>query len=99
MNPIPTITAQCMRYSAPSTWRLWLRGILKNALHNASGTMLAGLGTNGVEAMAPESIHPYVAGLSMSLSQCAAVFCVALALSTLTFVHKATAPGNSTPPI
>lgn len=73
--------------------------MLKNAIHNATGTVIAGVGTNGLQGMAPEALWAYTDGIAMSFNQCVAVFGVTLVMSALKYVNAATAPGNTTPPI
>lgn len=87
-----------MRYAAPSKARLWMRGLLKSGIHNATGSVIAGLGTNGVQGLAPEAWWPYTDGIAMTFNQCVAVFVVSLGLSALKYVHEATKPGNTSPP-
>lgn len=99
MNLARQCQAQVGRYAAPNKARLWFRGILRHALHHATGAILAGVSTNGIEGMAPVALQPYVDGLAMSLTQCAAVFVMSLWLAGLRYVHEATAPGGTTPPM
>ena len=78
--------------------RAWLRGGVKNCLHSATGSLLAALGTNGVEGLSPEALKPYVEGVGMNFSQAVAVFIVSLGIAALRYVNASTAPGNSLPP-
>ena len=96
MNVAQQCTQQVARYAAPAAWRLWLRGMLKNGIHNATGTVMAGLGTNGIQGLAPESLWQYTDGIAMSFNQCVAVFVISLGLSALKYVHAATAPTGKT---
>jgi hypothetical protein len=82
-----------------SNVRVWVRGLLKNAVHTGTGTVLATLGTNGVEAISPEVMKPYLTGIGMSFSQMVAVFGVSCGLAALKYVNISTAPGDTTPPI
>lgn len=83
--------------------RAWLRGLLKEWLHSATGTILSGIGTNGIEQLAPDRIAGYtvkahLVGVGLSFQQCAAVFGVTLFVLALRRVNEATAPGNTQPP-
>lgn len=73
-------------------WRAWLRATLRNAVHNAVGAVLTLLGTNGIEASAPEQLRAYVDGIGLDWQQTLAVFVVTLAASVLRSVHEATKP-------
>lgn len=75
-----------------SNVRAWLRGLLKNSVHSATGSLLAALGTNGVEGMAPASMQSYVEGVGMNFSQAVAVFAVSLVIGALRYVNESTAP-------
>lgn len=79
--------------------RAWVRGLLKNAVHTGTGSLLSALGTNGVENLSPEVLKPYVQGIGMSFSQAVAVFAVACGFAALRYVNISTAPGDTTPPI
>lgn len=78
--------------------RAWLRGLLKNSVHSATGSLLASIGTNGIEGMAPPALHAYVDGIGMNFSQAVAVFAVSLGIGALRYVNTSTAPGNTEPP-
>ena len=84
-------------------FRAWLRALLKEWLHSATGTIIGGLGTNGLESMAPDQIlgiavRTHLEGIGLTWGQCVAVFGVTLFLTTLRRVHAATAPGPTQPP-
>lgn len=78
--------------------RAWLRGMLKNCVHTATGSLLATMGTNSIETLSPQSMQPYVQGVGMNFSQAVAVFAVSLVIAALRYVNAATAPGNTQPP-
>ncbi len=99
-----TIQASAQYVRRVSNFRAWFRGLLKEWLHSATGTILSGIGTNGMEQLAPEqvagiAIKTHLEGVGLSCHQCVAVFGVTLFLLTLRRVNAATAPGNTTPPI
>ena len=94
-NAIQSSTAYVRRMSDA---RAWLRGGLKNCLHSATGSLLAALGTNGVEGLSPEVLKPYVEGVGMNFSQAVAVFLVSLGIAALRYVNSTTAPGRTNPP-
>jgi hypothetical protein len=86
-----------------SNFREWLRGLLREWLHSATGTILTGVGTNGVEQMAPEqmwgmAVKAHLQGVGLSMQQCFAVFGVTLFVLTLRRVNEATAPGTTNAP-
>jgi hypothetical protein len=78
--------------------RQWIRGLLKNCIHTATGSLLATIGTNSVETLSPAALEPYVRDVGMSFSQAVAVFAVSLIIAALRYVNAATAPGNTQPP-
>jgi hypothetical protein len=79
--------------------RQWLRGLLKNCIHTATGSLLATIGTNSVETLSPAALEPYVRDVGMSFSQAVAVFAVSLVIAALRFVNASTRPsGNTAPP-
>jgi hypothetical protein len=99
----PSLTASTAYVRRISSARHWLRGLLKEWLHSATGTILSGIGTNGIEQLAPDSIagvavKAHLVGVGLSFQQCAAVFGVTLFVLALRRVNEATAPGNSVPP-
>lgn len=89
------MTSRIKRYT---DLRHWFRATLKHALHNAIGAVLALLGTNGIEASAPESMRAMVEGIGLNFEQALAVFLVTLGTSVLRSVHGATAPGYTETP-
>jgi len=78
--------------------RAWLRGLFKNAVHSATGTLLAAMGTNTIEGMSPNAIRPFVEGIGMNFQQAVAVFVVSLGMAALRYVNQSTAPGNTNAP-
>lgn len=94
MNPVEitrSFVAEPMRYLCI---RIIARGILKTSAHTFSGTLLAGIGTNALENIAPTKL----AGIGFNLEQLSAMFGSILLVETLRYVNKATAPGESIPP-
>ena len=92
-----TIQASASYVRRMSDVRAWLRGLLKNSLHSATGSLLAALGTNGIEGMAPQAAQHYVEGIGMNFSQAVAVFVVSLGIGALRYVNTSTAPGQTQP--
>jgi len=88
-NPVQTITRQAVRYATPRTW---LAGLVKSSVHNACGTVIAGIGTNSLGQF------DGLEGLGMSLGQCFAQLGFMLFFSALVYVHKTTASGGTVPP-
>lgn len=98
-----TLAASTAYVRRVSDFRAWLRGLLKEWLHSATGTILSGIGTNGMERLAPDAvmgvaIKTHLQGVGLSFQQCVAVFGVTLFLLTLRRVNEATAPGDTKPP-
>lgn len=86
-----------------SSVRQWFRGLLREWLHSATGTILSGIGTNGIEQLAPDSfagiaIKTHLQGVGLSFQQCAAVFGVTLFVLALRRVNEATAPQGGPQP-
>lgn len=71
------------KYTDP---RAWFRALFRVSLHQGSGAVLAVLGTNSAEQLAPQSL----AGIGMNLKQAAAVFCVSAFLAALRFINQQT---------
>lgn len=98
-----TLTASTAYVRRISSVRQWLRGLIKEWLHSATGTILSGIGTNGIEQLAPDEIagvavKVHLQGVGLSFQQCAAVFGVTLFVLALRRVNEATAPGETQPP-
>lgn len=84
-------------------FRAWLRALLKEWLHTATGTIMGGFGTNGLEQMAPEQIlgvavKAHLQGIGLTWQQCLAIFALTLFITTLRRVHEATAPDRTVAP-
>lgn len=78
--------------------RAWVRGLLKNCIHSATGTLLASMGTNTIEGMSPNALRPYVDGIGLNFNQAVAIFVVSLGMAALRYVNQSTAPGNTNAP-
>lgn len=79
--------------------RQWLRALLREWLHSATGTIIGGLSTNGIEGMAPDqvmgiAIKVHLEGIGLTLSQMGAIFFTTLFLTALRRVHQDTAPSQ-----
>jgi hypothetical protein len=73
--------------------RSWLRHLARSSVHAGTGAVLAGLGSNAAENIAPILLE----GLGMDWRQMASAFIAAAALEALRRIHTATA--DTTPPI
>ena len=67
-------------------WRQWLRGLMKNAVHSGTGTVITTFGTNGAEQLAPEMLK----GIGLNMEQAISVFAVSAIYAAVKFVHEST---------
>lgn len=84
------MTATLQKYT---DLRSWLRHLLKGSLHAGTGAVLAGLGSNAAENLAPELLK----GLGLDWRQMASAFLAAAFLEAVRRIHSATA--DTVPPI
>lgn len=87
---IQNSAAQIVRLS---NVRAWFRGLLKNSIHSATGSVLVTLGTNGLDGTVPG-----FEGVGLDWRQMGAVFTATLVIGALRYVNEVTKPGTTSDP-
>lgn len=97
MNAAIQTTSRLVRRYAD--WRGWFVGMYLNAVRSATGVVLAVVGTNSAQVVAPDSMKDFAANLGINWKQAVAAFVSVLVIECIRYINGKPLPDAIERPI